>query len=322
VNAKSDVVCGASSCTNGAVTAQMCNGAGSCMNGAPVNCAPYACGASTCKTSCAAASDCDGTAYCTAQSECKTKADPGKACAADQECSSGHCVDGVCCDTTCTGQCEACDVAGHVGTCSPASGKPHGSRKACTAGAAECAGACDGVNPAACAYPGKETSCGAPSCAAGQSIKSSCNGKGDCSADTPVACSPYQCGATSCKDTCAGDADCVEGFRCETATSKCVPSTGKCKDLNTWEDSKGTPTPCAPYTCQSGACLKKCVASIDCASGNVCDTQQSLCVPAAPAASTDEDSGGCGCRTAPSQPGGLAASLVLLLSWALRRRRN
>jgi uncharacterized repeat protein (TIGR01451 family)/uncharacterized repeat protein (TIGR02543 family)/uncharacterized protein (TIGR03382 family) len=49
-------------------------------------------------------------------------------CDSDAQCGSGLCVDGVCCNAVCPGQCEACDVPGHVGVCSPVAGPPHGNR--------------------------------------------------------------------------------------------------------------------------------------------------------------------------------------------------
>ncbi|XOB40311.1 MAG: hypothetical protein ACKKMR_03310 [Candidatus Nealsonbacteria bacterium] len=41
----------------------------------------------------------------------------GESCVLSTECASGYCVDGVCCNETCGGDCEACDLAGSVGTC-------------------------------------------------------------------------------------------------------------------------------------------------------------------------------------------------------------
>src|SRR5688572_18258675 len=43
----------------------------------------------------------------------------GTACNAGAECTSGHCNDGVCCDATCDGLCEKCNLPGTVGRCMP-----------------------------------------------------------------------------------------------------------------------------------------------------------------------------------------------------------
>jgi len=41
----------------------------------------------------------------------------GDRCSFDESCASGYCVNGLCCDTNCTGACSACDRPGRVGTC-------------------------------------------------------------------------------------------------------------------------------------------------------------------------------------------------------------
>jgi len=41
----------------------------------------------------------------------------GDACAVNADCSSGFCADGVCCDTACRGECQACNLAGSGGVC-------------------------------------------------------------------------------------------------------------------------------------------------------------------------------------------------------------
>ena len=41
----------------------------------------------------------------------------GAACGCAADCSSGFCVDGVCCASACTETCKACNVQGAVGTC-------------------------------------------------------------------------------------------------------------------------------------------------------------------------------------------------------------
>src|SRR4051794_2508881 len=40
----------------------------------------------------------------------------GETCTSADECDSGFCVDGVCCNTACDGQCQACDTQ-TLGTC-------------------------------------------------------------------------------------------------------------------------------------------------------------------------------------------------------------
>src|SRR5262249_29373779 len=42
----------------------------------------------------------------------------GTACGGAATCASRLCVDGVCCDSPCTGTCQACNVAGSAGRCS------------------------------------------------------------------------------------------------------------------------------------------------------------------------------------------------------------
>ena len=43
----------------------------------------------------------------------------GQACGCHEECTSGFCVDGVCCSSACSGPCLACNVAGSMGQCTP-----------------------------------------------------------------------------------------------------------------------------------------------------------------------------------------------------------
>lgn len=42
----------------------------------------------------------------------------GSGCSSGSDCQSGHCVDGVCCESGCDGVCESCN-AGDAGTCAP-----------------------------------------------------------------------------------------------------------------------------------------------------------------------------------------------------------
>ena len=106
-------------CTNGAVTGGgVCDGQGSCRPGPTVVCAPYDCDSATgrCKASCASDDDCSGGQHCH-NGACGDP--PRESCAANEECASGFCSDGVCCNTKCAGLCVSCALPGLVGTCSP-----------------------------------------------------------------------------------------------------------------------------------------------------------------------------------------------------------
>src|SRR5262249_20114665 len=126
----------------------------------------------------------------------------GGGCAQDAECSSGHCVDAVCCDMPCTAPCTACSSAkkggGSEGVCGPAAAStdPHGD---CTdEGPASCGttGMCDGTG--SCALYSAGTPCATASCSAGALASSLCNGSGAC-VEASIPCAPYLCGSpTSC----------------------------------------------------------------------------------------------------------------------------
>jgi hypothetical protein len=71
-------------------------------------------------------------------------------CAAGSECASGFCVDGVCCDTACDGQCSTCNVTGNPGYCMlQIVGDDTTSAETCT-GAHTCAIAIPVLNLPAC----------------------------------------------------------------------------------------------------------------------------------------------------------------------------
>jgi hypothetical protein len=54
----------------------------------------------------------------------------GAMCSSKDQCQSNYCVDHVCCDGQCDGQCQACNLASFVGSCkSLTSGQPVGGRQ-------------------------------------------------------------------------------------------------------------------------------------------------------------------------------------------------
>jgi len=57
--------------------------------------------------------------------------------------------------------------------------------------------------------------CVGPSCSTGTATSArTCNGAGTCQAATTSMCTPFICGATACKTTCASNADCVSPNIC------------------------------------------------------------------------------------------------------------
>src|SRR5262249_44786134 len=150
----------------------------------------------------------------------------------DGECQTGHCADGLCCDTACGGQCEACDVAGTPGICVPVTGVPHGSRPSCAAGskARPCAPAHSaGTPPASCeGFPGVETVCSDASCAGGGATPAaSCDGAGHCQTSVGEPCDPFACKGTECATKCASDADCTPPSTCDERGACTTPVAGE-----------------------------------------------------------------------------------------------
>src|SRR5439155_6711573 len=119
------------------------------------------CGAMACKTSCSSSTDCIAADYCSGVN-CVPRQTNGSPCSRPEQCQSNYCIDGVCCNGACTGQCQACSLT--PGTCTTVTGAPVGSRPAC-GGSGTCAGACDGTNAAQCTFPGAAANCRSASCA-------------------------------------------------------------------------------------------------------------------------------------------------------------
>jgi hypothetical protein len=288
-------------------------------------CGLYACdGASSgCPTTCTSQAQCASGAQCnTATSVCEAALTEGSACTSPASCKSGFCVDGVCCGTACTGQCQACDET--PGKCVIITGKPHGSRQACEGQGTTCGATCGGKAQDACAFPGKATACAPASCQLDKRITTTCDGKGACVENPAQVCAPYRCDPTGCLTTCASSNDCTTGNACG-ADHTCSPEVaGTCDGAHTLKGGPAGDQDCTPYACNVTACRTLCDTSADCAAGYVCDSQQGQgkCV-AASAPAAESDSGGCGCRVPGTRGRGAEGWLVLLLgSLGLRRRRT
>jgi hypothetical protein len=254
----------------------------------------------------------------------------GGTCTSKNECTTGFCIDGVCCDSVCTGQCEACDVTGAEGTCSPIIGAPHGSRTKCFDGGGDPCKAltCDpSKDRTKCAgfLSGAESECGEASCIDGTATpRGRCDGMGACTPSTnKTSCGNYACEGNSCRTSCTTKADCAPLNNC--VDGKCATITAKCDEAGTSSvptNGDATKT-CAPYRCDpsTGNCFGKCTTSADCAAGAACGSD-GVCVPPA-AAGSSEDSGGCSTSQSPSRSPfvGLMLAAIALAAVGRARRR-
>jgi MYXO-CTERM domain-containing protein len=319
--------CGATDCVDDKITQHRC-GAATCQPTTLTDCRPYKCSAAQCLTSCIDSNDCAPGHVCeTGSKTCKAKSADGTKCTDGATCTNGHCVDGTCCNSACIGQCQACDLPSALGTCSPVTGAPRGSRPKCAAAATNdpcSARACNGEQSTTecLGYVAEEVECRALSCTLGvQTFAAKCDGAGKCKTSETKQCSPYVCGDKECKSTCKTDTDCIKDTSCDTMSGNCVVS-AVCDGDHTVTSTKGASTDCSPYKCEaSGQCRGTCSSSAQCIGGFVCDTVSSQCVTAAVEST---DSGGCGCRTAPRSSQGPWALLALasLGVVATRRRRR
>lgn len=252
------VTCAAASCAAGVASSEdQCDGAGACVDGGSVSCAPYTCGASACRSSCAADAECATGHFCEGGA-CVSQRAQGASCARGAECASGFCTDGVCCDTACTSTCAACVAArtgGADGVCAPIAAGTDPDAECAASSTSTCGtdGSCDGAG--ACRLHAAGTSCGA-SCTGASAVQSLCDGAGSCVAGTPQSCAPYVCGATACSTTCASDAGCQSGHYC--SGGSCVPvlATGSaCAAAN--QCGSGF---CVDGVCCQSACTDTCSA--------------------------------------------------------------
>jgi hypothetical protein len=163
---------------------------------------------------CTSNAECSPGEYCQ-EGTCFTLLVDGQNCAAGSQCASTFCVDGVCCNAACGGQCQACDVTASLGICTPVTGAPHGSRPACAGEGDDCGGTCDGTLTTSCAYPDDTVECRAPSCTSGTAVlAASCDGAGACPPEQTQDCAPHACGATMCAGDCLTDDDCQADLWC------------------------------------------------------------------------------------------------------------
>jgi len=146
----------------------------------------------------------------------------GSTCSLPSECASGHCVDLICCDTSCGGVCEACDVPNKQGACSLFESGTDPDDECALQPASTCGkdGFCDGKG--GCRLYAAGTICGSSTCVGNDTHVEQCDGNGSCVNGPVTSCLPYKCNPSTgaCYTSCSSDAQCV-AYRCSWLTSKC-----------------------------------------------------------------------------------------------------
>jgi hypothetical protein len=264
-------ICVAATC-RGAVlqSAGRCDGAGACLMGSDLTCAPFACRNGTCNSVCHSDEDCAAGQACDATGSCGKKGQ-GQPCAAATECLTGHCIDGVCCDSACQGPCRSCVLGQTPGRCTVSAPGTLDPRGACLdRGKSLCDtdGTCEGGG--GCSRYPAGTVCSASVCNAATGVRTlarTCNGNGLCSPGQTIPCDRYRCNGAVCFSACSSDAECVPPNTC---------NAGACTE-------RGLGSPCSPAmacppplscngtTCQLARDGTACTADAECSSGHCSD---------------------------------------------------
>jgi uncharacterized repeat protein (TIGR01451 family) len=265
---------------------------------------------------------CTGTGSCTITLSANTTVTAafslvnGGTCATSGDCGSGFCTDGVCCNTACGGgsasDCQACNLPGNVGTCTPVA-----ANTVCRAST----GACDAAevcNGSAVACPADVTApngtscndgnactqtdtCQAGACTGSSSVTCAaadqCHAAGTCNTSTGVCSNPAKADGAACNDgnactqadtcqagSCNGSSPvtCAAADQCHTAGA-CNPGTGVCSnpakaDGSACNDGNACTT---VDTCQLGTCAGAapvlCAAADQCHVAGLCDPTSGVC---------------------------------------------
>jgi hypothetical protein len=215
--------CVPGSCT-GAIeySARTCDGAGSCQPGTRRPCMATLCQGNSCGGRCASSADCQMGFFCEGGS-CQVKRPLGASCGNATECASASCADGVCCNGPCAGTCQACNLSGSLGSCSPVPEGLDPAEECPMQPAQSCgsSGGCDGKG--GCRRYGAGTPCGLPRSCTGatETAATTCDGFGSCVAGGTRGCGPYLCNQDSCATSCQTAAQCQAGLLC--LGGACVP---------------------------------------------------------------------------------------------------
>ena len=277
-------VCAPQSCSGSTVTPQrLCNGSGTCASGVPAACpGNFNCAdGSACRTACTSDAHCSSGHFCNSVGACEAKKALGAQCPTtlcfqggncDRCNTPGGCVDGFCCESSCTTPCRNCGntsgecrvVSGSAstgtddppqcagtqtcsanGTCLKENGQSETNPANCASGFAsdghccnaECAGPCNDCTTGTCTNVANGTE----------------GVSGDC------ATTGYLCSGGVCPTTCTSDTHCTSDRFCD-ATGHCALR-------------KGQGTACSPANdCIMGSSCRICSSALSCEDGVCCDT--------------------------------------------------
>ncbi len=194
----------------------------------------------------------------------------GSSCSSGSQCDSGICEDGVCCNTTCTGDCRFCNLRESLGTCATApNGYPCPDADICN-GAETCQnGVCINAPDLTC---DDYNLCTVDSCNSATGCVHTPVANGTSCSDGDVCTGVETCQNGNCVSD--GELDCDDGDPC--TGDSCHPQTG-CSHTPLQDG-----TPCGDNNdcngvdvCQDGECVPG--GPMDCDDDNTCTADQ--CIP-------------------------------------------
>ena len=184
----------------------------------------------------------------------------GSACTTATDCTSNNCVDGVCCESACTGSCMACSHAKTTqndGLCRPIPAGTDPDNECPQQAPSTCGtdGMCSGTG--SCRKWAAGITCAAETCSGSTDTPARvCDGAGACASATNVSCGAYLCDATTCKTSCTSDADCISGDFC--MANVCMGKKGLGAACTTGDDCSSSN--CVDGVCCESACTSTCAA--------------------------------------------------------------
>lgn len=251
-------VCRAQRCEGAnQVSPSTCDGMGECKPGAQVSCPPYTCSGNACVRTCMNNSQCTGGNVCI-NGSCG-KRGLGQKCDSNTECGSNFCVDGVCCDGACNGQCRFCASSQAPGWCINVPASTPDPRRA--AGVTDSSRICSPQSQSSCGRNGmcngnggcqlwpNNTMCANQSCSSSTNTYSParlCDGAGTCRSQPSLTCAPYKCNANSCGTACGSNNDCVSPNECINGRCGLKPPGALC----------GGDSECGSNFCRQGICCQ------------------------------------------------------------------